>query len=546
MQIQKLKIWHFKSFYDTTILDFQDLPGLWRVTGSIGSGKTSLGEAILYGLYGQVQDKNNKSLISWGHKHATVELWVRSSNHDIYIYREINVYRQSPMRVEVDGSELISPDKRSTQEMLEDYLDIPQSVMELLCIISFNNFKSLSTLNAKDTKMFLDNVLGFDRLSQYSEAISSERSTIKDSLYKAQAEASALENQIQRRSSQVIVDGNAQEVGKIVQEDQAVLMKLQENQASAIHPLREEIKKLEARRQEVLSLGKMKKKEIDFIRQGKCPVCGAPIDSSQLEVKEREREVLLDQYSLIDKQIQEKINVLSQVQDDFSHQIQEASENLKRHRDWLSRLQEQEKIDGWRKKELEELESALVDCQSKIQRYQQDINEYDQLSTFFQSQIRQIILKSLVPVINQQILQICQFLSWSYIPEFDESFHCSIHQTREMVPISSLSTGQLKMVDMITILAMILSLASHVQSNIMFLDELFSNLDSRTRSDMLRLLRAMIPEGTTVFLVSHQDLESEMLDGTIHMTLESQRPSEGSSIYNTSHLTIVPSSSPAR
>jgi hypothetical protein len=50
MKIQKIRIENFKSFYEPYEIDFDKIKGLWKVSGSVGSGKTTIGEAILFGL----------------------------------------------------------------------------------------------------------------------------------------------------------------------------------------------------------------------------------------------------------------------------------------------------------------------------------------------------------------------------------------------------------------------------------------------------------------------------------------------------------------
>ena len=50
MIINKIKINNFKSIYDELELDFNDMGGLWKISGSVGSGKTTIGEAIIFGL----------------------------------------------------------------------------------------------------------------------------------------------------------------------------------------------------------------------------------------------------------------------------------------------------------------------------------------------------------------------------------------------------------------------------------------------------------------------------------------------------------------
>ena len=170
MHIQKIKITNFKSIYEPLELNFNEITGLWKISGSVGAGKTTIGEAIIFGLFGSVGGKNNSDLISWGEKHGLVETWCTSKGRSIYIKREMNSYGQSPIYVEIDGEELIFTNKRDAQQQLEkEYFDTSKVALELLCIISFNNFKSLATLNTSDAKKFLDQVLGFYTLTQYAD-----------------------------------------------------------------------------------------------------------------------------------------------------------------------------------------------------------------------------------------------------------------------------------------------------------------------------------------------------------------------------------------
>ena len=103
MNIQKIKIENFKSIYEPLELDFNDIKGFWKISGSVGAGKTTIGEAIIFGLFGTVGGKNNSDLISWGKKHGLIEIWLTTKGRNLYIKRELNAYGQSPIYVEVDG-----------------------------------------------------------------------------------------------------------------------------------------------------------------------------------------------------------------------------------------------------------------------------------------------------------------------------------------------------------------------------------------------------------------------------------------------------------
>ena len=63
MKLTKIKVSKFKSIYDELEIDFNEVRGFWKIGGSVGAGKTTIGEAILFGLFGTIGGKNNGDLI---------------------------------------------------------------------------------------------------------------------------------------------------------------------------------------------------------------------------------------------------------------------------------------------------------------------------------------------------------------------------------------------------------------------------------------------------------------------------------------------------
>lgn len=525
MIIHKLKISNFKSFYNETEIDFDLIHGLYRVSGQIGSGKTTIGEAIIYGLYGSISGKNNTDLISWGQKHGLVELWCTSRGHQIYIRRELNSYGQSPMSVTVDGEPIVFSNKRGAQAQLElEYLDTPRTTMELLCIISFNNFKSLSTLNTKDTKMFLDQVLGFDILTRYTDVCKEELSNLKNSMIQIKANSNAINAQITRMESYEYIQGDPEALKKSIAKLRSQISEAEANLKEVLEPLKSSLMQKQTKLGEVRALGQTKKKEIDFIKKGVCPTCGAPIDQSHLAIKEQERSNLLDQYSDINSQISDLNAQISQISIESSNYITEKKNAVKSQENELVRLQEQAKHTRANQDEIDALKKEVSELDEQYEKLNTECQEYDALIQILSVQVRQKVLESFIPSINNKIREFSSMLALSYVPEYDSTFKCTVRSGgTQFIPTSSLSTGQLKMIDMVIILAIISSVVNKIQSNVIFLDELFSNLDPRTRSELIRVLRATLPSTSSVLIVSHQDMDVELFDGHIKMNLESNQ-----------------------
>lgn len=536
MQIQKIKINNFKSIYEPLELDFNDIKGFWKISGSVGAGKTTIGEAIIFGLFGSVGGKNNTDLISWGQKHSLIELWCISKGRNIYIKREINSYGQSPIYVEVDGEEIIFTNKRDAQQQLEnEYYDTSKVTMELLCIISFNNFKSLATLNTQDTKRFLDQVLGFYTLTQYSEICKSLKFDNTNKINSIKSEIShklSQINKLEEIANKDIIEGDINDIKNIIKNMEKEVNENTKKYNVVISDLQSQLTSKKQELATLVVLGKNKAKEIAFIEKGTCPTCGAPIDQSQLEIKKLERKNLLDQYDSINSDIKLISSQISRETDEMNKYISSSQTLVKSQKNTLIQLEEQTRRLNINIDEIESIKKDVNELEENLIIFQQEDIEWERLYNMLTVDIRSKILESFIPILNKNILKYTQRLQQPYIVQFDSNFKCSINICgyENQIPIASLSTGQLKTVDMIIILGVLGTIIGSSSTNIMFLDELFSNLDANLRNEMCLVLKESINSDNTLFIISHQDLDEQYFDGCINMKLEQNGQYEKKSV----------------
>ena len=521
MILKKLKVHNFKSIYGDFEIDLEDIKGFWKIEGTVGSGKTTLGEAIIFGLFGDVKGKNNKDLISWGEKKGSVYIECFSKGHNLKINRNI----RGDLDVLVDDEPLVFTNKRDAQSQLaEEYYDVSKMTLELLCIISFNNFKSLSNMTPADSRAFLDQVFGFSLLTQYAELCKIERKNSGDEVISAQYDKRNIETQIQKikdLSNIERIEGDLSHVKKLITNLNTEKNTCNNNYQDKISVINTQLREKQDELAKIKALGSNVASEIKFIEQGKCPTCGAPIDQSQLEIKKKAREVFLEQYNVLSAQVKT---------------INESKENEKRllneelrkfndlHNDLLSlktKLEEQERRSSINLKEIEELEVKAKQIEDKINHLKIDEEEWGQLLEFLSTTIRQKILSSFIPLLNSSIQEYTRQLNLPYVIEFDNQFKCTIKLfgLDRNINISSLSTGQLKTIDMCIILGVLKVIFSGVNFNIMFLDELFSNMDADLRSKVCNVLKSEIKENQTIFIISHQEISDANFDGAIHAKL---------------------------
>lgn len=526
MYIRKIKIDKFKSFYEPFELDFDQVKGLWKVSGSVGSGKTSIGEAILFSLFGTISGKNNGDLVSWGHELANLEIWCRSNSRDIYIKRKIAKTGWSNIYVEIDGEELVFTNKRDAQKQLEEeYFDISRVTMELLCIISFNNFKSLATLNPGETKRFLDQVLGFYTLTQYADIAKQlkhdndqKMSDIRSEIMKIDARLDTLH----QMSNMKFIEGDIDECNKQLKEiDKQVADFLKEHN-NVINDLQTKNNALSQESSKIKTLGQAKAKEIAFIEKGICPTCGAPIDQSQLETKKAEREVLLEKYTNLSTQINENVSLVNQEKRKYEDNIKPLKEQKESLRNKIASLRAQANRLNVNQEEIEKLNNEKTKYEAEYDVCLAEDTNWVRLINIISNDVRANILESFIPALNKNIMKYATELHQPYIVKFDRQFKCSVTLAGydNEIPISSLSTGQLKTVDMMIILGVLGTVIGSNSANVIFLDELFSNLDGGLRNDMCSVLHNFIGPNDTMFVISHQDLNEQYFNGTMKLHID--------------------------
>jgi DNA repair exonuclease SbcCD ATPase subunit len=521
MILKKLKVHNFKSIYGDFEIDLEDIKGFWKIEGTVGSGKTTLGEAIIFGLFGDVKGKNNKDLISWGEKKGSVYIECFSKGHNLKINRNI----RGDLDVLVDDEPLVFTNKRDAQSQLaEEYYDVSKMTLELLCIISFNNFKSLSNMTPADSRAFLDQVFGFSLLTQYAELCKIERKNTGDEVVSAQYDKRNIETQIQKikdLSNIERIEGDLSHVKKLITNLNNEKNTCNSNYQDKISVINTQLREKQDELAKIKALGSNVASEIKFIEQGKCPTCGAPIDQSQLEIKKKAREVFLEQYNVLSAQVKT-------INDSKENEKRLLNEELRKfndlHNDLLSlktKLEEQERRSSINLKEIEELEVKAKQIEDKINHLKIDEEEWGQLLEFLSTTIRQKILSSFIPLLNSSIQEYTRQLNLPYVIEFDNQFKCTIKLfgLDRNINISSLSTGQLKTIDMCIILGVLKVIFSGVNFNIMFLDELFSNMDADLRSKVCNVLKSEIKENQTIFIISHQEISDANFDGAINAKL---------------------------
>lgn len=530
MRLHNIRIRDFKSLYGDNYFDFDTLDGLVKLSGAIGSGKTSLGEAIIWGLFGTIKKINNTHLIAWNTKACEIEINLESKGHNINILRNI----KENLQIHVDGKLLIASNKRDTQQILEEeYFDVPKLTVIKMCVISFNEFNSIAAMNPGETKQFLDNVFGFKTFTEYNEQSVVE----KKEEVRQQTELNAIytetENQMQylinKKSEQQKELSNSIDIDKLT-EDRAIYVDKGKALKDKFNELTAEYKQKDSdmynKMVELSTLGKVAKNNYNTFKSGKCPTCGHEVDNDKIEEYKSTMLKYAASYKEIDaariqlkNEYQPKIDALNKEMSELRTLILDIDTKIKIHENNKRLINEN--YDAL----INEYKEKLVSIKSKIDKSDIEIGEWNEIGDLFAKTLRYNLLDTLIPNINSSIQYYMNKLDQNYSVEFDKEFkpHIYIDGYQKEISYNSLSTGQRKTLDMAVIFGVLQNIIANVNFNVFFLDELFSNLDSDSRNTMLDLLNSTLAKDRSIFVINHAEMNDDYFKHKIRVKLSNKK-----------------------
>jgi DNA repair exonuclease SbcCD ATPase subunit len=161
------------------------------------------------------------------------------------------------------------------------------------------------------------------------------------------------------------------------------------------------------------------------------------------------------------------------------------------------------------------------DIEKQIADSDHEIVEWNELNDLFSKTLRYKLLDTLIPHINASIQYYMSKLDQGYKVIYDQEFKAHIYTDNIDGEISykDLSTGQKKTLDMAIIFGILQNLIANVDFNIMFLDELFANLDTDARNIMLGVLTESLANERCVFVINHAEMADDFFNHKIRVRL---------------------------
>jgi DNA repair exonuclease SbcCD ATPase subunit len=542
MKIKKVEFKNFASYGNRLqVIDFEeDKSNLYLVLGGNGAGKSTLAKVITYLCYGKVEGSTLKDLPNRVNGELYGRIWLESKGNKIEIERGIN---PGIFNVKINGSEYDVAGKVNLQDFLEtEIYEIPYHVFKNVIILSVNDFKSFITMSPYDKKRIIDKIFGFSIINEMAEAVKEKRKGIIDEIRTYEDEIRTLNESIGSVYDKIeqiellTAEKDASKVKKLkldlitLNENRKKLNTFTQNTKTKLEELDNESR---TKSKEYSSVGndiRNIQNDLKLFENSTCPTCTAPLTSDfHLDIKKEKEESLItlsEKYTLAKAEYEEAETKLNDLRTKGrtihvkAGQLETQMENLKSKLIELSEKDESDSSTNLKQLvkdfKIRKTEKSSGKLKSEADDFYLTILE----NLMGEDGIKNLAVRSILPSFNNHILLMGREMGIPFGIRFNEKFYCTLHHLGTEISAKTLSTGEKKKVDFVIIMALMKMIKVRFPSlNILFLDEIFSSIDSDGVYHIINILHDTIQDiGLNTFVINHTVLPSEYFDKKLEIT----------------------------
>jgi DNA repair exonuclease SbcCD ATPase subunit len=524
------------------------------IVGTNGSGKSTMLDALCFGLFGKPFRAINKPNLvnSINGRDAVVEIEFSIGSKEFKIVRGIK-----PNTFEIyQDSVLLNQDAavRDYQDYLERFiLKLNYKSFTQIVILGSASFTPFMQLSSADRRAIIEDLLDIQIFSTMNGLIKERLANNKDLTVAKKSDISLLMQKYQLKK---------EHQDKLNQDNEAKVKEYEEEillHRETIRTLHDDIDSLEQTKQtlsEVCAKIPENEKKITAFKKvesqieskiskvgndrsfyehnADCPTCRQAITMefkegqlTELGTKEHE---LASALTELQTKITDQENVVAELREkekELSNvriQLATTQTGVKGLNDSITKLEKQikqiqkpkEDID---EDELDTIKKEVEQAQDELKQLLDDKAYYDVASSLLKDTgIKTNIIKQYLPVINKLVNKYLTSMDFFVNFNLDESFKETIKSRhRDEFSYHNFSEGEKQRIDMALMLTWraVAKLKNSTNTNLLILDEVFdSSLDTSGTEDLMKILHTL--EGVNLFVISHKgDILQDKFANTI-------------------------------
>ncbi len=524
------------------------------IIGANGAGKSTILDALTFGLFGKPFRKINKPqlLNSITQKNLVVEIEFSIGTVEYKVVRGIK-----PNVFEVYQNDILlnqSADTGDYQEILEkQILKVNQKSFSQVVVLGTATFQPFMQLTAAQRREIIEDLLGLQIFTVMNSLLKDKLLDNKDGLTAINTEQKVIESKIEMTKQHLAemeinkeklieekkqaIKASEEAISKYEKSQESLTKEIMESRVdqNELDKIKKKIDKLSKLRHQIEAKLNLMKQEIKFLSDNEtCPTCTQPINQEFREVKvgTNKAEIsiindglkkLVEQYNQAAANLNDLLDQNSKVQQLKLDEARIATSMMSHKKLINSYMKEIEYIQNTHTEtstgKIEDFENEAKDIE---QRYNELVEEKNVLSftgsLLKDDGIKSKIIKQYIPIINRLINKylaefelFCEF-------ELDENFNETIKSRfRDNFTYASFSEGEKQKIDLALLFTWraVAKLRNSINTNLLIFDEILdSSLDNNSVGYLMTVINE-VSKDNNIVIISHKEQMTERFNHVI-------------------------------
>jgi len=526
------------------------------VVGTNGAGKSTMLDALTFGLFNKPFRKINKPQLvnTTNERDCLVEIEFSVNSRNYLVRRGI---KPNVFDIEMNGQLLHKQaDDRSNQKILEEnILKVNYKSFTQIVILGSSTFVPFMQLTTANRREVIEDLLDIRIFSAMNNLLKEKMRTQKEQIKSLDLKKDNLKDKMQMQKNFIEelenlgkknIDDNTAKIDNLMKEVEVYIKEnsgLEEDvfkytkEQQIVTGAGDKLVKLNNLKGKISQRVKTITKEHEFFTKNTvCPTCTQDIEESfrlnKIEDAQNKAKELKEGFDELESTIkfeqerERQFNALSQEITKLTHGISQNNTRISLNQRQIRDLEHEiQTITGQLQNRNTEHEK-LDEFSEKLQKTFEDLSKKKEEILYFEfaysllkdDGVKTKIIKKYLPFINQQVnryLQMMDFyINFKLDEEFNETVESPIH---EDFSYSSFSEGEKMRIDLALLFTWreVARVRNSVNTNLLIMDEVFdSSLDGFGTEEFLKIIRFIIKDAN-IFVISHKDSLHDKFESVI-------------------------------
>lgn len=539
MKIKTLQWRNIGSFGNKIqTLTFSDNGELWQLYGRVGHGKSTILSLPILAFYGKTKDIKVGDIANRINKSGWIKIEVENKNDNYIIER---TFSPSGLSIIKNGKSIDRA--RDMQSIIDnEIVGLPYNIFTNILSLSLNNFKSFINMSPNDKRQIIDKIFSLDIINRIYEFIKKDLRELGAAVNTLDTQIFSFEQTIKQSNEEIEkLKNSIKDVSNVdIKKFEDVISLTDESLLKNKMSLHEHDNLLKDNENKLISINNVLNSlkndiknindKLKMFNNSKCPLCGTDFDTDEfndikiqlnkdINEKQQQYDLYYDAFNKLNSYISVlKNNIITLNNNNTQLQI-----NKNNALNQIKLLQSNNLND----KQFEAINNIIINSEKSKKNIEIDktkyitkINNLQILECIYNADgIKKNIMDNYIPTLNSEIKQSLINLSFPYSLEFDNNFNAHLEYLGSEISVNSLSTGEMKKVDLAVLISMIKIIKrKYPQINLICLDETVSSIDQESCLDIIKLLKDISNElSLNMLIVSHVQLPIEYFSKRIEV-----------------------------